>query len=398
VNNNEVVNTDTFAAGLGTFTLQLTDAGSPTQGVTTKIFTVQFDQPNTNIPKVESPVDGSLDGDGLAYWITNDYVGLTNNLVSSLGNSTAFIDGLTPVTLANNPIATTICPAPTVSPPTFHNEKISNALTAGTFYVYITVLNSKGFQTNPDVALVHRRYSISYRPDSNSAWTTAVDINNNTAVTAATWTYNSSKAGWDSNQNQYTLGNASDTSITVSKQETNPVPQYGALVFAFDQPGEYRIICGNLSSIIQNVGGGTSTFGWFYNSINCGGTRDFDLESTVFTGDFYYPDQNPIGQLGETVFRYEVDPTGTCSDAFTPVGGPYYAREPLAKYVTLLYTDQALTNSASNVDGNAFRYRKMQDLNPIGTIVSNPEYTKDGAYVADFSTGMRVSNSTPCLY
>jgi hypothetical protein len=392
INNNQVVNTDTSAAGSGTFTLQLTDAGNPIQGVTTKIFNVQFDQPNTNIPDTSSPSQGSLDGDGLAYWITNDYDKLTDDLASSLGNSTAFINGLTAVTLVDNPISTGICSG---ADPYFYNKKISNALTTGTFYVYLNVFNSKAV-TGSDVSQIHRRYSISYRPDSNSTWGTAVDINDNTALTAATWTYNSSKEGWDSNQNEYILGNAIDPSITVSKQENNITPRYGGLVYAFNQPGEYRIICGNLSSAISSGGSYSTPFGIFYNSVNCNRQISADLESSVFTGDFYYPIDIEIGQ-NDGVFRYQIAGSNACNTTFTP-GTNYYAREPLAKYVTQLYTDQALTTKASLTAGLK-RFRKMENLNPAITTVSNPEYTREGAYTAEFNnTGLRTTVPSPCLY
>ncbi|MHA2351315.1 MAG: hypothetical protein ACXADL_16985, partial [Candidatus Thorarchaeota archaeon] len=69
VNNNEVQNTDGSASGSGTFTLRLTDAGSPQVGTTTKTFDVVFDEPTSNFPQ-KTVISNLSEGSGAAIYFT----------------------------------------------------------------------------------------------------------------------------------------------------------------------------------------------------------------------------------------------------------------------------------------------------------------------------------------
>ena len=407
VNNNEVQNSNTSAGGTGSFTVQVTDNGNPNALVATKTFDVIFDEPSSSTQQeyIAPQGLGIGDGSGVALFLTNSFSSyLTSDIPSNLGNTTtAYVRGLTDPSSATNPLTIEVCtgntlPTPGLFTPNFFNFKSDNALSAGAFYVYINPYNSNPF-TNIGDSQVNVRFAISYYDTSQAKWVTAVDMNGDLATTTATFRYaGSSIQGY--NYNFSTYPSSSQGSITIQKDETITQPRYGGLVYAFDIPGEYRIIHGNFQS----------TFGAFNTSLaGCNNPNiSFNMESVVEYGDFYYTVDEaggtgknigpPAGE-SNTVYRYQIS-QGSCVSSWS--GSNVYAREPLAKYVTQLYTNIAKTSLYPSVPGNNYRIKRMQNLGTgSGSAALNPEYTQDGSYTLQFSNTTGLVNpgtQTPCLY
>ncbi len=408
VNNNEVQNSNTSAGGTGSFTVQVTDNGNPNALTVTKTFDVIFDEPSSSTQQqyVAPNGNGIGDGSGVALFLTNSFSSyLTNNIPNNLGNtSTAYVRGLTAITSGTNPSTISVCtgntlPTPGLFEPNFFNFKSDNALSAGAFYVYINPYNS---QTNGGTignSITNVRFAISRYDTSQNAWVTAVDMNGVTATATATFLYSgSSNQGYKYNFSTYP--SSSQGSITIQKDESNSTPRYGGLVYAFDIPGEYRIIHGNFQS----------NFGAFDTSITgCNNPNtSFNMESEVEYGDFYYAVDEaggfnktigpPIGG-SNTVYRYQIS-QGSCGGSF--VGTNVYAREPLAKYVTQIYSNLAKTNLYTSVAGTDYRIKRMENLGSgSGSNSLSPEYTKDGSYSFQFqnTTGLvNPGTQSPCLY
>jgi hypothetical protein len=102
------------------------------------------------------------------------------------------------------------------------------------------------------------------------------------------------------------------------------------------------------------------------------------------------------------VYRYElINAPGTTPCATSFSADYYYAKEPFANYVTQLYTDTNLINTA-NLTSGVKKFRRMNRVDSAdGNAIFNPEVTKDGAYTATFVTGgLRSSSSIPqpCLF
>ena len=390
INNNTVVNSDSNANGTGSFVLRVTDAGGATA---TKIFNVNFGEPS--VPSDFQQSFDLSDGDGYAVWFTSSTTNLEANTPSNLGTApdTGFLVGFDAPTSLNSTIENNVC-ADTTPPATFYNETTSSGLNQGTFYVIVEGSNTNLATTpvSPLESVVNVRYTIQYRANSSSSWSTAVDINNNSIDISGTWVYNdTTDGGWDFLTNIF----ASGTGIAIENQGVsgNPIFPSGAKVFAFNVTGEYRVIVGNLQS----------NYGMFQsaNNPNCSlSEQNANVAARVDIDDFYYPPVTIAPDFGTTpgVYRYQLASNNVCSNTFTASGTTYYAAEPFAKYITQLYTDTSLTTKASLTSGT-YRFRRMQLLNVLSTSVSNPEYSKDGAYTASFdSTGLITSTPSPCLY
>jgi hypothetical protein len=425
VNNNEVQNNDSSANGSGTFTLRLTDAGSPQVGTTTKTFDVVFDQPTSNFPQ-ETVISDFSEGSGAAIYFTpSSSSGFTNNInatifqntpsYNSQGNNTnRLLIGLT----QNPSVGTSVISVcdPTITSPTsplsptpgflpgFINKRNTFSLTDGKIYIYINPWNQEPFSTFPfSQSQTTIRYQIAYRANSSSNWTTAVDLNGDTVDFAGSWIYdNSSDEGLTSGSLQ-----SSVPAISLSKVENNTNRRYAGLVYAFDQVGEYRILHGNY---ITTFGTFTSTQ-FPANNFSCSTTpfSSVNTASYIEYGDFNYPatasggpDENigPASGSLPTVFRYQINQS-SCSSSFSSIAN-LFAREPLAKYVTQLYTNSSLTTKyTGTATGTDYRIRRMKTTNTSSLDVANPEYTKDGTYVIRFSnsTGLVVPGSqTPCFH
>ena len=378
----QVLNSNASAAGTSTFKLNLQDAGGA--NATPKTFTVFFGQ-----PQVPSDFTGNVqlsgfnDGDGGAIWFTSSLTGLGLN-PPDFGSSTTgsiFRNGFQAPNTLNSILTNDVCPASTDYGATFRNQTKSTGLTQGTFYVIARGVNEFipmfGVTSNVNV-----RVAIQYRASASFNWSYLPDLNNNTisgANVGAEYVYSSTNLrGMDTNG-----GN-----IINAEQRPNSQDFFGlgAKVFAFNTVGEYRIVYGNISS----------DFGEFTLGVNCSqaGEQDLQVSGTLEIGDFYYPRFNWWGDQ-DGIYEYRVK-TGTEASCGPWVGSgtAYYAAEPFAKYVTQLYTSTSLLTPAS-VNGTA-RFRRMQARGSSG--VSNPEYTKEGAYTATFSSGNRTTDSTPCLY
>ena len=421
VNNNEVQNTDTSAAGSGTFTLRLTDAGSPQVGTVTKTFNVNFDEPTSNFPQIVT-FQFINDGSGGAWYFTSNYTGLVNNIPSTTFNSPSYnsngyntnkyLIGLDS-NLSTTSNIRSVCdpnnaasPGFPTAPPAFSNLKPSNAqgLTAGAFYIYINPHNEHQ-RVNFGDSQTNLRYQIAYRANSSSAWTTAIDTNGVSASQSGTWYYdNSSREGYFSTNVSSPWSSSALPSITIQKEESNTNRRYAGLVYAFNTPGEYRILHGNY----------TSSFGSFrINSFPASGFSctnppftSSEMNSWVEYGDFYYPSSNAGGTNNEigpgsgdtnTVYRYQIMQS-SCTSNFS--GGNVYAREPVAKYVTQLYTTSGLTTKYGTNTATAYLLRRMEILGFGGTFL-NPEYTKNGAYQVYFqnTTGLvNPGSQSPCLF
>jgi hypothetical protein len=176
----------------------------------------------------------------------------------------------------------------------------------------------------------------------------------------------------------------------------------GAQVFAFRQGGEYRFLIGNLESRLNDGTAAGAPWGAYYGntvssstagSIDCTKTMNLDIQAEYEFGNFKAPSTEWKGD-GTGVYEYQVANNNVCSGFFTPTSTRYYAAEPFAKYVTNLYTDQALTNKATSFQGG--RYRRLETIGSV--IVNNPEFTKDGAYTATFVNGTRTSTAIACTF
>ena len=424
INNNEVQNNDPSAAGSGTFTLILTDAGSPQVGIATKTFNVNFDEATSNFPQITS-YPNINDGSGGAWYFTSNYTGLVNNIPSTTFNSPSYnSNGYNTnrylIGLDNNLSTTSnirsVCnpnnaasnPFPT-APPAFYNLRPSNAqgLTAGTFYIYINPYNQNE-RINFGDSQTNLRYQIAYRANSSSAWTTAIDVNGQSASQSGTWYYdNSSREGYFSTTVFSPWSNNALPSITIQKEESNTNRRYAGLVYAFNTPGEYRILHGNY----------TSSFGSFrITSFPASGFSctqppytSSRMSSYVEYGDFYYPSSNAGGTFDEigpgsgdvnTVYRYQIMQS-SCTSSFSGIN--VYAREPVAKYVTQVYTNVSLTTKyVSQTSGIPYLLRRMESLGTSGgNNVLNPEYIRNGAYQVFFDNATGLVNpgsQSPCLY
>jgi hypothetical protein len=378
----QVLNSDSSAAGTGTFILNVQDAGGAS--ATPKTFTVYFGQPQVPSDFTSNVLPSNFsDGDGGAVWFTNNATSLSSNYPDFGSPLTAgtYQNGLQAPSTINSTITNRICPVPSSFAAQFTNQTKSTGLTQGTFYVVV-----KGINTfiPPQVGItsnLYVRWAIQYRANAQAGWNYLADLNGITISgtnVGADYKYSSTSfRGMD---------NDGGNIISVD-QRANSQDNFGqgAKVFAFNTLGEYRIIYGNLSS----------DFGVFPvgNNCNSAGQQDLRAFGRLEIGDFYYPSFNWWGD-NDGVYEYRLANNISCSNVFTQTSTSYYAAEPFAKYVTQLYTNTSLITPAS-INGTA-RFRRMDTRG--SSAVSNPEYTRDGAYTAAFTSGARTNDSTPCTF
>ena len=378
----QVLNSDSSAAGTGTFVLNVQDAGGAS--ATPKTFTVYFGQPQVPSDFTSNILPSSFpDGSGGAIWFTNNTTSLSSNL-PDFGNSVTrdlYLKGFQAPNTINDEVENDVCPGNQDFRAQFTNQTKGTGLTQGTFYVIAKGINTF-IPTLGTSSNVYTRFAIQYRANAQAGWSYLADLNGNTISgtnVGADYTYSStSLRGMDTNG-----GN-----IISVEQRPNSQDFFGqgAKVFAFNTLGEYRIVYGNLSS----------DFGEFQSGVNCNSAGEQDLRANgrLEIGDFYYPGLDWRGDQ-DGVYEYRVTTSSiSCSDSFPSNATVYYAAEPFAKYVTQLYTDTSLLTLAS-INGTA-RFRRMETRG--SSAVSNPEQTKDGAYTATFTSGARTSDSTPCTF
>ncbi len=378
----QVLNSDSSAAGTGTFILNVQDAGGAS--ATPKTFTVYFGQPQVPSDFTSNiQVSNFNDGDGGAVWFTNNATSLGSNYpdFGSPGTASIYQNGLQAPSAINSVITNRICPISSSFAAQFINQTKSTGLTQGTFYVI-----AKGINTfnNPQVGTtsnVYVRWAIQYRANAQAGWSYLADLNSKTISGA--------NAGADYKYSSTSFRGMDNDGGNIISVEQGPNSQdffgQGAKVFAFNILGEYRIVYGNLSS----------DFGEFPvgNNCNSAGQQDLRVNGQLEIGDFYYPSLEWSGD-DDGVYEYRLANNISCSNVFTQTGTSYYAAEPFAKYVTQLYTNTSLITPAS-INGTA-RFRRMETRG--SSAVSNPEQTKDGAYTATFTSGARTSDSTPCTF
>ena len=377
----KVLNSNASAAGTSTFELNLQDAGGA--NATPKTFTVFFGQPQ--IPTDLNSISKFLaDGDGYAIWFTDNTSNLSTNLpdFGSPNFGSVYLNGFEAPSSLSSTVTNDVCPTSTTFNADFENVTKSTGLTQGTFYVIVRGINNN--QPLTGTTNVFSRYAVQYRATKTDAWQSVADFNN-TSISGTnvggTWRYGQ---GTQTIEGFY---NGSGDFLTAEVQSTYPNPLFGISqkVLAFDEIGEYRIIYGNLAS----------NFGEFQFGVNCSsaGTQDLQVNGRIEVGDFYYPSAFWRGD-NDGVYEYRVASNNSCSNLFSSNGTAYYAAEPFAKYVTQLFTDTLLLTPA-NLTGT-LRFRRMETRG--SSAVSNPEYTKDGAYTATFATGLINSVPSPCLY
>lgn len=214
-------------------------------------------------------------------------------------------------------------------------------------------------------------FNIDYRANSQSAWTAAVDLNGDECGHAGGALTNESKGWWKQinsiNNWQYgslysngqpsaiaqglngnwlaqVQGQSSSTSTTFECRANR--------IFAFDTPGEYRLVTDNLSS--NNSACDSSICSLVNYTPNTGG-QDFQVN----WGDFYY-------DFGSNrAFKYQI---------YYGSWQTVYAKEPLLRYVTQLYTDTALTNPKTGFPSTGTTVR-LRTVNGPGT-----DYSAAGNY------------------
>jgi hypothetical protein len=222
----------------------------------------------------------------------------------------------------------------------------------------------------------------------------------NAANFSGTWFYSFSKDGLDFSGVTFPWSN-NDPQIVMVKDENNSTDRYAGLVYAFDQPGEYRILHSNIITTfgsLTNQGFPTSPY-----SCSQSPYVDGDISNTMETGDFYYPSFNAGGngdQIGgqpnDNFYRYRIS-QGSCGT--TPTTN-VYAREPLAKYVSQFFTNTSLTIPyGTSTSGTSYVVRRMESNDAFGGAFLNPEYTNDGKYQVTFQNTQGVPSSiSPCYY
>ena len=394
----QVLNSDNTAVGLESFTLQVTDAGGATAS---KTFNINFGEPPADSVFSNFGQYSINDGDGAAFWFTgtSGFSSLTGNEVSILGSQPPFqgwLNGYQAPNSQNNPLNNLICGSAVA--PSFYNKRESGSLTQGTIFVILKPSNTKEISQQVLQSFVNLRYSIQQRLNTNIGWQPVDDLNGVSTVTqnggvpSGTWEYNNSgtEQGLTNTINNVYGSNAG--LLVSNKQTTTATIPRGALVFAFNTVGDYRIILGNLQS----------SFGVYNNNVDCNAEPEPFANAQLVVGDFYNPpldiaDPIDFATYGST-YRYEIEgPSAGCSTSFN---GVYkYAKEPFAKYVTQLYNDTDFLQPSSLTAGT-YKFRRMDRVDSAdGNAVYNPEFTKDGAYTASFlSNGSVNSIPQPCLY
>jgi hypothetical protein len=403
ISGTSVVNSDTLAIGLASFTLRATDAAPSSVD---KVFQVNFGEPP--VDSVFNLDESQRDGDGLALWFVNNVTSqrpLTGNegSIFKQGSASTTLNGYqAPSTNTGTGSTVTVRVCPSLPDPEFRNIAKSSGLTQGTFYAIIQAQNGKPSSDGLAPTEVNLTYNIAYRQATATVWSSAADLNGESValsngVKSGTWDYyiNQTKYGWRSLTNaSYGSYNGllSQNRQTSQQLVFNNAPR----VFAFNTVGEYRILLGNTQS----------SFGFFTQSgPSCSGTTDPQASTRIEIGDFYSPsiiDIAPDFNTYGSVYRYElINAPGITPCATSFSADYYYAKEPFANYVTQLYTDTNLINTA-NLTGGVKKFRRMNRVDSAdGNAIFNPEVTKDGAYTATFVTGgLRSSSSIPepCLF
>jgi len=200
-------------------------------------------------------------------------------------------------------------------------------------------------------------FNIDYKPVGGTQWVAATDLNGDYTgnLSPGSSTLNYSQGEWRHSTNltsewqfgQLYLATSSSGGSNIngfgrwqtrvpqqSSSTSQVVSCYASRTFAFDTPGDYRIATYNMNN--NN---------WPCNTQLCGSqvnqSSGFSLAGNGFQitfGDFYYDFGN------QRAFKYRVSFPSTNPNVIPNAGTQVvYAKEPLFRYITQLYTDTDLT-------------------------------------------------------
>ena len=391
----ELANQDNSAAGVYTLIVSVTDAGgSVVQATIIIIFGFAEINDDFKIPKTIPGGIGQANGAMLTYYFTDPNAsGGYNNLD---GNTHVLDLGYRQLTTStpasgSNPINGVVCPS--ITDPSLNyiwkKERKGDWLQASDnaiFYVAIanTTFNNKTSRTSASVEWRNTLFS--------SNWQPAKDINGELANFGQTLKADGTQddCRFVPGINGSTVGDLEASSIFPYPQ---PLFQYqvsngtmfntnGYRIFAFNgsqdgqTDGEYRITLGNFW---DDTGTG-------YNpSSPCSNDNNQTVdENSITMGDASYGGPNGSGSNEYKVTTANVNAVCSATSEST-----YYAREFIAKYVTQLYTDQAMTIKATFIAEVTRKFR-------ISGV--NQEGYNNGSYLAKFNTaGLRITSSVGCL-
>ena len=388
-----ISNSSTTAAGIYTLVIRATDAGGLFQDATLSVVFGNAPVPSRFIIAEET----FRDGEGITYYFTNPENGTPDNSFYELDNSAHVItDSLyrSPDSQSSIPTSGTPSTAEYVCTSNgnkylFKKQYKGNWFEGGNDAAfYIAIKNSSTVANRTTGTTV----SVEWRNlDRGNPWAQAYDINGQ----KANFGMITEMIGATPNQTVFDQvrcnenGQLTTAPIHPSNPEYLPQLDYrlnvtngnyagitGYRIFAFNgkddtsnTDGEYRITLGNFSGTNLEYDDCTTT------PNSTAGSQTIEL------GDASYGGSN-----GSGAYAYSVSissSNATCSSSMT---SGYYAREWITKYVTQLYTDQAMTIEASF--GSAVTRRFKRDG-------ENQEGTIDGSYLAPFeTTGIRKVGHT----
>ena len=441
-NSIRVVNNNPSANGTYTFKLNVQDLDGVTDNTitTSEVFTINFGIVETDNVFTEISEKKIENGEGRAVWFTNSTENLLgNNPFENEPNFAYGLDSSVGLPSANDTLLFQQCSNTVFEDRKFYNSvrysssDNNGALTKGYFYVFVTLNNT--YQSNNPISTVATSLAVSYRENSNQPWSEALDMLNiySNSQSAGNWRFdpvgNPDSGMYDEvgvfqpRNGPNTTGSFGIFPMTVSSLDNSGGinPLKGARILAFNIPGEYRVILGNITtnypSTIYKVGYDGEKV------IDCDADDILDRSAyaTMKFGDLYHLSDENIKrnsstnysgsveyQLPEGVYQYvlynnidcDTDP-GTDQDAM----GFFYAKEPFTKYVTQLYTDTSLTNTAFLDQEKRYKIIRLVYNNDDSFSIYNPENVKNGYYKLTFNVnGTRIPNGPDvtsqgiCLY
>jgi len=295
-----------------------------------------------------------FDGDGVRYYFTNNYTNLDQNM-GAIPNQ--YIYGTSLVSPATDNTSDKCTPQQNGNYQ-FIRKKLAGGLGVGegAFYVQFYANAPVTTPTTTTQTFNPVTMTVEYRANSAANWSMAVDVDGTTTNAKAQYNTGLSNVPIGESGFQSTTGNDNEVTLTGSVSQTSGVKR----VFAFDLPGEYRITMGALNGQVCNYA-------------DCTVTKNMAATQGFIVGDYNY------GGGVSTPQQYQYNVGGTT----------YYAKEHITKYVSQLYTDLALTTTATLVAGTYTFFRPNV----------NWEYTKNGSYTANFnSSGQRTTASSLVSY
>ena len=92
------------------------------------------------------------------------------------GTGTSWVNGYQAPSGINQIISNDLCP--NNNPPTFINKTLGSGLSQGTFFIIVEASNTKNASQAISQTEVNLRYQVSTRTQAQTAWSAAVDLNN----------------------------------------------------------------------------------------------------------------------------------------------------------------------------------------------------------------------------